>query len=114
MIPIVCGAAGALILILILTVPVIITLRYAAKCCPKLVSKSDDSGKLNATKSLIIVHYNANIPQAKSKTQNEPIQMKENEVYGVSIAALESERPSQESVLMSRNICYVTVQDFKS
>ena len=49
-----------------------------------------------------------------SKTQNEPIQMKENEVYGVSVAALEPERPPQGSVLMSRNICYVTVQDFKS
>ena len=49
-----------------------------------------------------------------SKTQNEPIQMKENEVYGVSVAALEPERSPQESVLMSRNICYVTVQDFKS
>ena len=42
------------------------------------------------------------------------IEMKENEVYGVSIAALEPERPPQESVLMSRNIRYVTIQKFKS
>ena len=65
MIPIVCGAAGALLLILILTLLVIITLKCASKCCSKLVSKSDDSGnlKLNATKSLIIsVQYNAYIP----------------------------------------------------
>ena len=45
-----------------------------------------------------------------SKTQNEPIEMKENEVCGVSIAALEPERSPQESVLMSRNICYVKIQ----
>ena len=38
--------------------------------------------------------------------------MKENEVYGVSIAALEPERSPQESVLMSSNICYATIQDF--
>ena len=49
-----------------------------------------------------------------SKTQNEAIEMKENEVYGVSIVTLEPERPPQESVLMSTNICYVTIQDFKS
>ena len=54
------------------------------------------------------------ISQAMSKTQNEPIEMKENEVYGVSIAALEPERSPQESVLMSRNLCYVTIRDFKS
>ena len=60
-IPIVCGAAGALLLILILTLVVIITSKCASKCCSKLVSKSDDSGKLNATKSLISVqYYNAN------------------------------------------------------
>ena len=45
-IPIVCGAAGALLLILIL---LIITLKFASECCSKLVSKSNDAGKLNAT-----------------------------------------------------------------
>ena len=45
-----------------------------------------------------------------SKTQNEPIEMKENEVYGVSIAALEPERPPQGNVLMSRNINFVMLQ----
>ena len=59
-IPIVCGAAGALLLILILTLLVIITLKCASKCCLKLVNKCDDSGKLNATKSLM--QYNVNIP----------------------------------------------------
>ena len=50
-------------------------------------------------------------PQPISETQNEPIEMKENEVYGVAIAAPEPERSPQESVSMRRNICYVT--DFK-
>ena len=107
-----CGTVGALILILVLTLLVIITVRCVFKHCSEGVSKSDDSGKWIDTKSVLIVQCNY-LPQTVSETHKEPIEMKKNEVYGISIAALEPERPPQGSVLMSRNICYVTVQDFK-
>ena len=41
----------------------------------------------------------------------EDIEMKENEVYGVSMETVRAGRPQmQDDALMSRNVCYVTTQ----
>ena len=51
------------------------------------------------------------IPNLKDKD----IEMKENEIYGVSMAALQAKRqqplmPDVDDALMSRNVCYATTQ----
>jgi hypothetical protein len=48
-----------------------------------------------------------------SNPKDQDIEMKENEVYGVSMATLQAERRQPQmpdDVLMSRNVCYATTQ----
>ena len=52
-ITVVCGAVGALILMLILILSVIITLKCASKCYSESVNKSGDSGELIDTQSVL-------------------------------------------------------------
>ena len=68
---------------------------------------------MNKINTLRIIKYPHNVIHAvpHAETQREQIEMNENVVYGVSIAAPELKEQPQvlESVSMSINVCYTTV-----
>ena len=53
------------------------------------------------------MHLYVDAPQSD---EGEDIKMKENEVYGVSMVTIPGQPQTQDSTLMSTNVCYATTQ----